>query len=159
MVRFFQAYKKYLKDLTIFFVNVGPNLASTITIPAPTQNFTEYLSTSVDTNFIFANVTPETISETLSLLKNKISCGKDNISTTLLKENMPNIISPVVHIFNLSLKSGYIPESNKCAKVIPFYKSGVTTEFTNYRPISLLSSFSKLLEKLVARQMFKFINK
>ena len=72
---------------------------------------------------------------------------------------MPNIISSVVHIFNLSLKSGYIPESYKCAKVIPFYKSGVTTEFTNYRPISLLSSFSKLLEKLVARQMFKFINK
>ena len=72
---------------------------------------------------------------------------------------MPNIIPPVVHIFNLSLKSGYIPERYTCAKVIPFYKSGVTTEFTNYRPISLLSSFSKLLEKLVARQMFKFINK
>ena len=94
-------------------------------------------------------MTPETISETLSLLKSKISCGKDNISTKLLTDRMPNIISPVVHIFNLSLKSGYIPESYKCAKVIPMYKSGVTTEFTNYRPISLLSSFSKLLEKLV----------
>ena len=52
--------------------------ASTITIPAPKQNFTEYFSTPVDINFVFANVTPETISETLSVLKSKISCDKDN---------------------------------------------------------------------------------
>ena len=67
---------------------------------------------------------------------------------------MPNKISPVVHILNLSLKSGYIPVSYKCAKVIPIYR-----EFTNYRPISLLSSFLELLEKLRACQMFKFIIK
>ena len=79
-----------------FFVNVIPNLASVI--PATKQNFTEYLSTSVDTNFVFANVTPKTIYETLSLLKSKISFGKDNISTKLLKAIMPYIISPVVHM-------------------------------------------------------------
>ncbi len=59
-------------------MNVGLNFASTITIPAPKQYFTEYLSTPVDINFVFANVTPETISETLSVLKSKKSCGKDN---------------------------------------------------------------------------------
>ena len=42
---------------------------------------------------------------------------------------MPNIIAPVVNIFNLCFKSGYIPESYKCAKVPIYNKSGVTTEF------------------------------
>ena len=128
MVRFFQVYKKYLKDLTIFFVNVRPNLALAISAPKK-----------------FCRI-PQMIL-TFSLLKSKIGCGKDNMSTTLFKEIMPNKISPVVHILNLSLESGYIP-------VIPIYR-----EFTNYRPISLLSSFLELLEKLLAHQMFKFIIK
>ena len=56
----------------IFFVNVGPKLASSI--PSTINFFSEYLSNPIKQNFIFANVTPETIFETLSLLKNKISC-------------------------------------------------------------------------------------
>ena len=72
---------------------------------------------------------------------------------------MPDIVVPVVYLFNLSLKTGYIPESYKCARIVPIFKSGNHSEFTNYRPISLLSSFSKLLEKLVAHQMFRYLNK
>ena len=52
----------------------------------------------------------------------------------------------------------------KCARVIPIYKLDsfdleFTSQFTNYRPISLLSTFSKLLEKVAVRQMFRYINK
>ena len=72
---------------------------------------------------------------------------------------MPFIIDLVVHVFNLSLRSGYIPDSYKCAKVIPIFQSGSKSEFTNYRPISLLSSFSKLLEKIIAQQIFRYLNK
>jgi len=99
----------------IFFVNVVPKLASSI--PSTNKIFSEYLSNPIEQNFIFANVTPETIFETLSLLKSKVSCGKDNISTQLLKDIMPNVISPVVYLFNLSLKTGFLPDSFKCAKV------------------------------------------
>ena len=140
-----------------FFVKIGPKLASEI--PAASKDFTEYLSNPIEHNFIFANVTVDSILETLSLLKSKTSYGRDNISTKLLKEIMPNIIYPIIYLFNLSLKTGFIPQNYKCAKIIPIYKSGLNNDFTNYRPISLLSSFSKLLEKLVAQQMFKFINK
>ena len=72
---------------------------------------------------------------------------------------MPFIIQPIIHLFNLSFKTGYVPDSYKCAKVIPIYKSQEMDKFTNYRPISLLSSFSKLLEKVVANQMFRYLNK
>jgi len=153
----FSGLNEITEGFNDFFVNVGPKLASSI--PSTNKTFSEYLSNPIEQNFIFANVTPETIFETLSLLKSKISCGKDNISTKLLKDIMPNVISPVVYLFNLSLKTGFIPDSFKCAKVIPIFKSGATCDFTNYRPISLLSSFSKLLEKLVSRQMFRFIDK
>ena len=54
---------------------------------------------------------------------------------------------------------GFILDSCECEKVIPIFKSGATCDFTNYRPISLLSSFSKLLEKLVSYQMFRFVDK
>ena len=70
----------------IFFVNVVPKLASSI--PSTNKFFSEYLSNPIEQNFIFANVTPETIFETLSLRKGKVSCGKDNISSQLLKCQM-----------------------------------------------------------------------
>ena len=105
-----------------FFVNVGPKLASSI--PSTINFFSEYLSNPIKQNFIFANVTPETIFETLSLLKSKVSCGKDNISTKLLKDIMPSVIFPVFYLFNLYLITRFLPDSFKCAKVIPIFKSG-----------------------------------
>ena len=92
-------------------------------------------------------------------LKPKTSAGPDAISSKLLKLMLPHIISPVCHIFNLSLKSGYIPVQLKTAKIIPIYKSEESNIFTNYRPISLLSSLSKLLEKIVARQVIGYLYK
>ena len=77
----------------------------------------------------------------------------------ILKEIIPSIVIPLTHLFNLSLKTGYIPDNYKCAKVIPIYKDGDKNKFTNYHPISILPAFSKLLEKIVARQMFKYLNK
>ena len=119
-------------------------------IPNSDTSFSNFL---VDPSFflqIFANITNQKVYEILNQLKSKNSSGIDNISTKLVKEIMP-FIDPVVHVFNLSLRSGYIPDSYKCAKVIPIFKSGSKSEFTNYRPISLLSSFSKLLEKIIAQ--------
>ena len=140
-----------------FFVNVGPSLAEVI--PNTDVNYESYLSDPISETFIFANVTPAIVLNTLSRLKSKNSSGADNISTLLLKYIMPVIIMPITHLFNLSFKTGYIPLSYKCAKIIPVYKSGDKDKFTNYRPISILPAFSKLLEKMAALQMFKYINK
>lgn len=92
-------------------------------------------------------------------LKPKCSTGPDGISSKLLKIILPIIIKPVCHLFNLSLQTGYIPIQLKTAKIIPVFKSGDAHLFTNYRPISLLPSLSKLLEKVISRQIFGFLNK
>ena len=59
----------------------------------------------------------------------------------------------IAHIFNLSLFCGVFPDYMKIAKIIPIFKNGQKTEFTNYRSISILSQFSKILEKLFNRRL------
>ena len=90
-------------------------------------------------------------------MKPKSSTGADFISTKLLKQIAPMIITPLYFLINLSLETGYVPREFKIAKVVPVFKSGDKHDYTNYRPISLLSSFSKLMEKVVARQLVGFL--
>ena len=155
--RVYSGMQEITEGFNDFFSSIGSNLASEI--PPSETNFESYLGNPLNENFIFANITEEIVLDTLKLLKSKNSSGHDKISTKLMKEIMPSIIIPVVYLFNLSIRTGYVPESYKCARVIPIYKTGHRYEFTNYRPISLLSSFSKLLEKIIARQMFGYLNK
>ena len=70
--------------------------------------------------------------------KKKKSTGFD-ISNDLLKNIIHEILSPLVHTLNLSIINGTVPDNMKIAKVVPIYKKGDTLDFSNYRPISLLS--------------------
>ena len=108
---------------------------------------------------MFGNVTPIIVEEALSKLKSKNSAGLDKVSSSLLKSMVGTIMNPLCHIFNLSFKTGFIPTCLKTALVKPIFKKGAVNQFTNYRPISLLSSFSKLLEKIAANQIMKYLNK
>ena len=80
------------------------------------------------------------------------------ISTNLLKKIYPSIITPIKHIFTQSLLTGIVPSKFKIAKVIPLFKSGDCLDMSNYRPISLLSTFSKILEKLVYNRLYSFLD-
>ena len=79
------------------------------------------------------------------------------ISSKLLKKCLPFLTDILCHLYNLSFKTGVIPPQLKLAKVVPIFKSGDRKDFNNYRPISLLSSFSKLQEKIVAKQIVGFL--
>ena len=136
---------------------MGPNLSNKIT--PSNKNPEAYLDNKLYPNFTFQKITTEILFKFANKLKPKNSAGPDNISSKLLKTIIPTIQSPLIHLFNLSCKTGYIPTELKTAKVVPIYKSDEKADFTNYRPISLLPSISKLLEKIVADQMFKFLYK
>ncbi len=67
------------------------------------------------------------------------------------------ICIPLKHIVNLSLSTGEVPLLMKTAKVEPIFKSGDLTDENNYRPISLLSYFGKIFEKIVANKLVLFL--
>ena len=80
------------------------------------------------------------------------------LSSCLLKQISSQILLPIKHIFNLSLSTGLIPEQFKIAKVIPIFKSGDCLDPSNYRPISLLSTFSKILERIVYNRLYTHLD-
>ena len=93
-------------------------------------------------------------------MKNKRSFGPDGISNKLIKRINLQICAPLAFLINLSLKTSYIPENWKVAKVVPIYKkAGDPNNCTNYRPISLLITYNKILEKIVAKQIWEHLNK
>ena len=89
-----------------------------------------------------------------SLLPNK-SPGIDDINVNILR-NIYDIIEPILlYIFNLSISEGIFPDALKIAKVSPIFKSGDNCEVGNYRPISVLSCFSKILERIMYNRLYK----
>ena len=108
--------------------------------------------------FFMGPVTPFDILDSVKGLAPKSSAGYDNISNKILKETILEISTPLAHIFNLSFASGKMPINMKVAKTIPIFKSGESSELNNYRPISLLPTISKLLEKIVHKCLMSFLN-
>ncbi len=123
------------------------------------QNSTSDVSLKVlDTMFVSETSSYE-ILKIIGKLKNKYSAGLDEFPDCLLKTCAPAIIHPLTHIFNASLCTGIFPDIFKTAKIKPLFKKGNKNEVQNYRPISLLSVFSKILERLFYVRMETFLNK
>lgn len=105
---------------------------------------------------------PTTESELIHLfseLRNTTSCDVDGIQITPVKHVL-DIIAPVlVYVYNLCLVSGVFPAKMQIAKVIALFKKGNKTEISNYRPISILPTFSKGLEKIIFRRISDFLEK
>ena len=95
----------------------------------------------------------------INKLNPKKSTGLDNIGPSLVIEFATQLAKPLLHLYNNSISTGIVPKKLKIAKVVPIYKKGELTEPSNYRPISLLSIFNKLLEKLVCRRLVAFLDK
>ena len=140
-----------------YFVNIGKNIQNKI----PTQNetFEYYMDQNINSNIFLTPTDPINLIDTAKKLKKKTSSGFDDISTKLLSDIIEDIAYPLTHIINLSFSKGIVPDNMKIAKVIPIHKSGEVSNFNNYRPISLLPAFSKLLEKLMYNRLLSFINK
>ncbi|KAI5720944.1 hypothetical protein M8J77_013646 [Diaphorina citri] len=92
-----------------------------------------------------------------SFCPNKNSCGEDSIPMSLLKQIIPLISEPLSHIYNASFQSGTFPTLFKSSVIVPIHKKGALHDVNNFRPISLLNNFSKLLEKLVSYRLYCYL--
>ena len=111
------------------------------------------------TLFFLREVTEQEIIDICCCSRSGTALGYDGIPFNIIKETISSISSPLTHIFNLSLTSGIVPSELKIARVVPLFKSGDKSLFSNNRPISVLPSFSKLLEKLVYSRLIEYLNK
>jgi hypothetical protein len=91
-------------------------------------------------------------------LKYKNSPGYDGISSRVLKVSAPYVLSPLTYIFNKLLSTGIFPERLKFSEVSPIFKKGDKAEISNYRPVCLLTSFSKVTEKIIFRRLYSYLN-
>ena len=137
-----------------YFVNVGPTLASRIS-PTPVDQ-TELPPLNPHTMFI-SDVTPTEVNNVINNLKNS-SAGVDCIKPKALKLIAVSVCEPLTHLFNLSFHHGIVPNQLKVARVVPIFKKGNPQSIENYRPISILSSLSKVLERLIYNRVFDFLN-
>ena len=103
-------------------------------------------------------VTEEDILQQVKNAKNKKSKCHDQFDMCLLKKIIPYIVKPLAHICNTSLMNGIFPDRMKIARVIPLFKNGDVKEFSNYRTVSILPQFSKILEKVFHNRLMSFIN-
>ena len=142
-----------------YFANVGETFAKKI--PKPQKHITDYLrklQSSTKSVFLYPT-SEEEIVKIVKKLPSKLSSGHDNISNVLLKE-LIDILAPVLmKVFNQSLETGEFPEVMKLAEVVPLFKGKEHYLTNNYRPISLLTTVSKVLEKIVYRRVYEYLTK
>ena len=99
---------------------------------------------------------PCTESEIINIISELNNSSTADFNTKALK-SIKNIIAPTLtDLINASLEQGIFPSALKIAKVIPIFKSGKRNDVSNYRPISLLSVFSKIYEKIMYRRIIYF---
>ena len=141
-----------------YFANVGRQFADAI--PKANKQPSHYTSCAPNLHslYLFPTDTNE-ISKILGKCANKKSAGDDGISLVLLKQLSSTISYPIAKLVNMSFEQGVFPTAMKIAKVIPIYKGKSKELFTNYRPISLLSNVSKVLEKVMHKRLYAFMEK
>ena len=133
------------RELPYFGLNV--NLAH---VPRWSRYFTEYLSPNYNpSSFFFDPVTPEEIEREILLIPKNKTYGLYSCPIRILTDARCVISGPLSIIINISVQKGIFPSKLKKAKVVPVYKNDVETEPGNYRPISLLSIFNRIFEKLM----------
>ena len=146
--------KDIVNNVNTFFVNVGPETDKNV----PKVNHIspeKYLKNRNQFNFIIAHISNEEVLDLIHALPNK-SSGPASIPLELLQVAADLIVVPLCHIINVSFSSGIFPDSLKVAKVLPLHKGGSSQDLNNFRPISLLSIFDKIIEKLMHKRLYAF---
>ena len=111
----------------------------------------------VNNSIFFSPSTTEEVISIINTLKDKKAIRNCDIETRFIKIAKIPIAKFLSKIFNSCLELGIFPDDHKIAEVIPVFKKGDPAEATNYRPISILSQFSKIIEKLLFIRIINYL--
>ena len=142
-------------SLNSFFTNIAKKIESKI--PQTDKHFSDYLLNPTENSFFLTPTTPDEVSKIIKNLSSRKALGPNSIPYNILKTFHKTISVPLSNIINTSFETGVHPESTKISNVIPTHKKGSNLESNNYRPISLISNISKIIEKLVHKRLNSFL--
>jgi Notch-like protein len=118
----------------------------------------QYLNNAFQQPFtpvIWKLVNGKEIYEISKNLKWKKSFGYDEVPVWIVKLSIPFILSPLIFIINKMLSSGIFSSRLKFSQISHIFKKGNKTEISAYRPVSLLTSFSKIFEKVIYNRLIQ----
>ena len=139
-----------------FFVGIGPTLAKNIDKQDISPS--HYLGDKLPNTIFLKPVSQDEIVKLVKSLKNTAP-GHDDMTADILKLSLNHTVDALVHLCNLSLLQGVFPSELKMANVLPLYKASDSMSFNNYRPVSLLSTLSKVFEKIMYNRLLDFLEK
>ena len=143
------------ENLNNYFINIGTKLSSVI--PPTDREPLSYLNQYNQQSIFISPVTLTELDNCIKKIKDG-SAGHDGLKPGILKQVSQHFINPLLYIINLSFSEGHVPSAMKCANVTPIHKGGDSLEVGNYRPISVLPFFSKILEKLMYSRLYNYLN-
>ena len=137
-----------------YFTSVADLLANEI---VPGENpFQAYLPDPVPFSFFLSPTSLNEIKDIMKKLKLS-SAGHDDMDIRVIKECTDTISPFLVHMINSSFQEGVFPKHLEIARIVLVYKKGDRFDHTNYRPISILSCFSKIFEKVVVASLINYL--
>ena len=137
-----------------FFSSIGKNLASKI--PKANRDVLSFIEHQ-ENSMTYNSLTYEELDKAFKSLQANKSPGIDEIDINVVQETYEIIKPFLLHVFDLSLKQGIFPNDMKIAKVTPIFKTGEKDDPGNYRPISVLPCFSKILEKIMYNRLYDYL--
>lgn len=149
-------------------VNDGQNMAdifnnnfidSISNLTSNFKNYTENIGFSIQQSIFLSPLTVNEVKKIIISVTNKNSAGYDQIPCSLLRKIADYLLVPLTYLINLSFETGYFPEQLKIALVIPVHKRDDPRNPENYRPIALLSVFSKIFEKAFLLRLNSFLDR
>ena len=147
--------KDIANGFNAFYAGVGKMQAATVP-PTETDPMAFLRGEPPDSMFLHP-CSKEELLKAVKALAKKSSKGPDAIPCNVLFSNIEPITSPLTHCIDASFTSGVFPDCLKTALVVPLYKKKSRTECTNYRPVSLLNSLSKIIEKILYFRIYSYM--
>ena len=137
-----------------FFTNIGQKLASQI--PESSKTFKTYIN-KVNAIMESKPLLINELKDPFFSLKTNKSSSVDDGSFNIIKKCFGVLCEPLIYLFQLSLEKRVFPDDLKIEKVTPIHKAGDNSNISNYRPISVLPCFSKILERLMYNCLYKYL--
>ena len=110
-----------------------------------------------DSTFHFRKISCNEVEKIISNLSIKKSCQEEDIPTKIIKVNKDLIGKFIVENFNSCIDKGEVPSELKHANIVPVHKMKGKSDKSNYRPVGILSNYSKVYEKLIYNQLYHYL--